>query len=116
VPAYAIAHLRNVVMGDEIAEYLRRIDSTLEPFGGRFLIHGGTPEVLEGDWTGHLIAIEFPDLDHARAWYGSSAYQKILPLRTANSEGDALLIEGVREGYRATDVLTGPAPTAPTLR
>lgn len=46
--AYAIAHLREVDLNLEIIDYIRRIDATLTPFGGRFLIHGATPEVMEG--------------------------------------------------------------------
>jgi uncharacterized protein (DUF1330 family) len=110
MPAYAIGHLRNVVMGDAIEEYLRRIDATLEPFGGRFVIHGGPPDVLEGDWRGDLIAIEFPDLDRARAWYRSDSYQRILPLRTENAEGEIILVDGVPEGHRATDILAEAGP------
>jgi len=45
--------------------------------------------------------IGFPDLDAARAWYDSPAYQEILPLRTRNSDGVTLLVDGVPEGYRA---------------
>ena len=67
--AYAIGHLRNVTMGPEIVEYLRRIDATLEPFGGQFIIHGGSVEVMEGSWSGDLIVIAFPDIGRARAWY-----------------------------------------------
>jgi uncharacterized protein (DUF1330 family) len=100
MPAYAVAHLREVAMGPAIVEYLQRIDATLEPFGGRFIV-----EVWEGAWPGHLIIIEFPDRERARAWYESSAYQEILPLRTNNSEGDVVVAEGVSEGHRATDVL-----------
>jgi uncharacterized protein (DUF1330 family) len=67
-------------MGPAIVEYLQRIDATLEPFGGRFIVHGGKMEVWEGAWPGHLIIIAFPDRERARAWYESSAYQEILPL------------------------------------
>ncbi|TQS27650.1 DUF1330 domain-containing protein [Microbispora sp. KK1-11] len=105
MPAYAIAQLRDVTVGADITEYLRRIDATLEPFGGRFIIHGGDPEVLEGTWTHTLVVIQFPDLDTARAWYRSPAYQEILPLRTRNSLGDTVLVEGVDEDHKATDVL-----------
>lgn len=38
--AFAVGHLRDVVMGPEIREYLERIDATLEPFNGRWLVHG----------------------------------------------------------------------------
>lgn len=101
--SYAVAHLRAVTMGPEIAAYLQRIDATLAPFGGRFLIHGGEAEVLEGAWPGHLIVIAFPDRAQARAWYESPAYRAILPLRTRNADGAAFLIDGVPEGYRAAD-------------
>ena len=99
-------------MGEEIAEYLLRIDETLPSFGGRFLSHGKTPEVLEGEWPGHLVLIEFPDMEQARAWYHSPAYQAILPLRTEHSDGSAILLEGVEPGYRAADFLKSMLPGA----
>jgi uncharacterized protein (DUF1330 family) len=64
--AYAVAHTRQVTMGPQIVEYLQRIDATLEPFGGRFLVHGGDLDVIENEWPGHLIVIEFPDRENAR--------------------------------------------------
>ncbi len=106
MPAYAVAHLRDVVMGPPIVEYLQRIDATLKPFAGRFIVHGGEIEVWEGAWPGQLIIIEFPNREQARAWYKSSAYQEILPLRTNNSDADVILANGVSEGHRATDVLS----------
>ena len=110
--AYAVAHLRSVQMGPDIVRYLERIDATLAPFGGRFVIHGG-PVVAapEGDWPGDLIVIEFPDREHATGWYASDAYQEILPLRTRNADGVAVILDGVPADHRATDVLD-PAPAA----
>jgi uncharacterized protein (DUF1330 family) len=78
MPAYAVAHMRQVTMGPPIVEYLERIDATLAPFGGRFIVHGGETEVLEGSWPGFVIVIEFPDNGRARAWYRSDAYQEIV--------------------------------------
>jgi uncharacterized protein (DUF1330 family) len=105
MPAYAVAHMHEVTPGPPIVEYLRRIDATLEPFGGRFLVHGGEFDVLEGGWDGLLIVIEFPDRKHAHGWYASAAYQDILALRTENSRSDIILVDGVDPGHRATDVL-----------
>ncbi|MBB3036874.1 DUF1330 domain-containing protein [Hoyosella altamirensis] len=104
--AYAIAYLRDVEAGREIVEYIKRIDATLEPFGGRFLVHGGALTAMEGEWPGDVIIIEFPSRDDAFAWYNSSAYQEILPLRTEHSNGIAAVIEGVPQGYRATEKLS----------
>jgi len=99
--AYAVAHLRTVDQNAEIVDYLRRIDATLDPFDGRFVVHGVLPEVLEGEWPGFLVVIGFPDLAAAHAWYDSPAYREILPLRTRNAEGVTLIVDGVPEGYRA---------------
>ncbi|CAD5278646.1 conserved hypothetical protein [Bosea sp. 62] len=103
--AYAIAHLRDVDVNVEIVDYIKRIDETLVPFGGRFLIHGVTPEVMEGPWEGDLVVIAFPDRDAAHGWYASPAYQAILPLRTRNSRSAAIIVAGVSDDYRATDFL-----------
>ncbi|MDR5837883.1 DUF1330 domain-containing protein [Caballeronia sp. LZ034LL] len=103
--AYAVAHLHEVVMNDDIIQYLDGIDATLAPFEGRFIVHGAPPEVREGQWRGDLIIIEFPSLAKARAWYGSDAYRVILPLRTNNSRGAVILIDGVEAGHRAGDIL-----------
>ena len=112
MPAYAVAHLTSVRMGPDIVRYLERIDATLEPFGGRFIIHGThVVAAPEGEWPGDLIVIEFPDRDRAEDWYASDAYQEILPLRTRNAEGVAILLDGVPPDHRATDVLD-PASAA----
>ncbi|MBI1197630.1 MAG: DUF1330 domain-containing protein [Phenylobacterium sp.] len=103
--AYAIGHLTRVAMGPGVVEYLRRIDATLAPFDGRFIIHGGRPEVKEGAWDGVLIVIAFPDMPAARGWYDSPAYQAILHHRADNADGAIFLLEGVDADHKATDVL-----------
>jgi uncharacterized protein (DUF1330 family) len=112
---YAIAHLHHTELCADIVEYLEKIDDTLAPFGGRFLIHGGPVERLEGAFRGNLIVIEFDDRERAHAWYDSPAYQAILPLRTRHASGDAFFIDQVAQPHRATDVLEGVSvPAAKT--
>jgi uncharacterized protein (DUF1330 family) len=96
---YGFAHLRNRRPHPDILEYLERIQATMDPFGGRFVIHGSPVEVLEGSWPGSMVLIEFPGLTEARDWYHSPAYQEILPLRAEHIDGDLLLIEGVGSDY-----------------
>jgi uncharacterized protein (DUF1330 family) len=105
---YAIGILKDVQTGPQIVEYLERIDSTLAPYGGRFIVHGGPADVREGTDPGVMIVIEFPDPAHSTQWYDSDAYRKILPLRTNNTMSTVLLIEGVDDDHRATDVLADP--------
>ena len=105
MPTFAIAHMQTVEMGPAIVEYLQRIDATLDPFEGRFVVHGATPDVLEGEFPGHLIVIAFPTREQAEGWYSSSVYREILPLRLEHSTGAAFLVDGVEADHRAIDVL-----------
>ncbi len=93
--AYGIAHLKSVSDHDDILTYLERIQATLDPFGGRFVIHGGPVTVVEGSWPGTIVAIAFPSMTHLRDWYASPGYQEILHLRTDHLDADVIMIEGV---------------------
>jgi uncharacterized protein (DUF1330 family) len=109
MPAYALAHLRTPQINDEVLEYIERIQDTMDPFGGRFIVHGAEVDVKEGPWPGTVVIIEFPDVDAAQAWYASPAYQEILPLRTDNIDASTIVVAGVPTGY-------DPRVTAARLR
>jgi len=102
--AYAIAHLHTPQVNPEVIDYIERIQDTLDPFGGRFLVHGAEVVVKEGPFPGTVVVVEFPDVESAEQWYASDGYQAILPLRTSNIDGTAIIVDGVPEGYdpRAT--------------
>ncbi len=103
--AYAVAVIRETRFNDEVVGYLKGIDETLAPFAGKYLIHGGPYQPLEGAWSGDLVVIEFPSMEQAQAWYSSDAYASIRSLRTSNTEGDVLLVQGVAEGHKGADIL-----------
>lgn len=102
---YAVGILENVDLGPAVREYLERIDATLAPFGGFFIVHGGERVVLEGRDPGTFIVIEFPSRGAAEEWYRSDAYQAILPLRAEHSSSNVFIVEGVGRDHAATDVL-----------
>ncbi|WP_129843177.1 DUF1330 domain-containing protein [Streptomyces sp. RFCAC02] len=103
--AYILAHLRRTEeTHPEVLEYLARIQSTLDPFSGRFLIHGGTVDVKEGSWPGDVILVAFPSMDHARRFYASPAYQEIKPLRTRHLEGELIIVEGVDPDHDSSEM------------
>jgi uncharacterized protein (DUF1330 family) len=113
MPAYGLAQLHVSAMHSDILEYIERIQDTLTPYQGRFLVHGGRTEVLEPGWEGDVVLLEFPSMELAREWYGSPGYQDILPLRTDHITGTVLLVEGVPEGYhprqKAEELRAGPS-------
>ena len=47
---YVIASV-DVVDSEGYEEYRRRVPSTIEAYGGRYLARGGATEVLEGTWS-----------------------------------------------------------------
>ena len=95
MPAYVIANIE-VTDPKGYEEYRSRTLATIEKFGGRFIVRGGTHEVKEGAWQPHrLILLEFPDMDTARRWYDSDAYQGIIPYRSHTAKTELLLVEGL---------------------
>ncbi|MFZ9733474.1 MAG: DUF1330 domain-containing protein [Burkholderiaceae bacterium] len=92
--AYAIAQM-SVTNPEGYLAYSREVAATLTPFGGKFLVRGGEPQVLDGQPTGSRnVVLEFPDLASAKAWYQSAAYQAIVPGRLNNATGYLVLVEG----------------------
>ena len=93
--AYIVGDI-TITNPERYRDYTAHTESTLEPFGGRFIVRGGEHETIEGDWApGRLVVIEFPDADAARAWDASPRYQEILPIRHEASTGSLVLVEGV---------------------
>jgi len=94
MPAYVIADV-TVTDPERYPDYVRLVPATLEPFGGRFIVRGGSVEVAEGEWRPQrLVVIEFPSLDRAKAWYESPEYGPARELRWKYSNGNILFVEG----------------------
>jgi uncharacterized protein (DUF1330 family) len=95
MPAYIVAHI-DVKDPIRYEEYKSRVLDTMTPFGGRFLVRGVTPDVLEGAWDPkRLVILEFTDADTARRWWASPGYAEAKAIRQATSEGTLVLLEGV---------------------
>jgi uncharacterized protein (DUF1330 family) len=84
----------NVEVNDPQAysEYTAQVPGTLEKYGGRFIVRGGEPQVLEGSPLPRVVVIEFASTEQANAWYHSPEYQTILPIRQRNARTSFLVI------------------------
>jgi uncharacterized protein (DUF1330 family) len=79
--------------------YLENVEATFKPYGGKWLALDAQVEVLEGEWPGSVVLMEFPDMESAKKWYSSPEYQKILSLRTDNVISDLILVDPVGPGF-----------------
>lgn len=79
--AYVIGHI-TVKDEQKWAEYRSQVPATLAPWGAELVFRGTRGEVFAGEhpYT-DTVVIRFPDLDAARSWYRSPAYQALIPLR-----------------------------------
>ena len=92
--AYVIVNV-NVKDPLRYEDYKKMVPPTLVPYGGRFLVRGGTVHPREGTWLPkRFVILEFPDLERAKAWYDSVEYAPAKALRQATSTADLIMVEG----------------------
>ena len=94
MPAYLIANY-TITNADGYAEYPPAVAPTLEPFGGELVVADFASEAVEGHPAPVSIVVKFPDREAARAWYDSEAYQAVIDLRRANTEGFLTFVDGI---------------------
>jgi uncharacterized protein (DUF1330 family) len=95
MPVYFVADIE-VTDPTGFEPYRAAVPGTIAQYGGRYLTRGGTTELIEGGpEPKRIVILEFADAAAVKHWYKSPEYQKILPIRLANSIGRAFIVEGV---------------------
>ena len=74
--------------------YIAANGPVFRKYGARFLVRGGTHEVMEGGMRARKVVIEFKDYATALACYRSPEYAAAIALRRDVSTGDLVVIEG----------------------
>jgi uncharacterized protein (DUF1330 family) len=77
--------------------YRASVDKLAAKHGGRYVVRTSCPwEVLEGSVpnTTNITMIEFPSMEHPRAWYSDPEYAPMRELRQKGSRLNFLLVEG----------------------
>ena len=95
--AYLVANYR-ITNPDGYAAYPPAVAPTLEPFGGELVIADFDSEAIEGQPSPVTIVVKFPSKEAAKAWYQSDEYQAAVNLRTDNTEGFVVFVDGVAVG------------------
>lgn len=95
MPAYVIVET-DVTDPEQYEQYKAASPGAIAAGGGRFLVRGGELAVLEGDWRPpRLVVLEFEDLEAAKRWYESEAYQQAKKLREGAASFRAVAVQGV---------------------
>jgi uncharacterized protein (DUF1330 family) len=80
-----------------MVRYRELATAAVAQYGGRFLVRGGSIEVLEGNRAEpeRLIIVEFDSVEQARCFYDSPEYQAARKVREGAAEMNILLVSGV---------------------
>ncbi|QJR13414.1 DUF1330 domain-containing protein [Usitatibacter palustris] len=93
--AYVIAEIE-ITNPEGYKAYTAVVPATIEKYGGKFLVRGGSAEVLEGEWPNRRrVMLEFPSKEIALKWWNSTDYAEPMKMRRGSSNGRLILLEGV---------------------
>jgi uncharacterized protein (DUF1330 family) len=76
-------------------QYMPLAAAAIAAFGGRFLIRGGDPDVVEGGrGVKRTVLVEFESIARTREFYHSPQYQAAAAVRQRASTGHVYLLTG----------------------
>jgi uncharacterized protein (DUF1330 family) len=77
-------------------DYKKLGPNTVALYGGKYLVRGGNPENLEGNWqSNRIVMLEFPTIDQAKAWINSPEYAPGRELRHKYAISKTIVVEGI---------------------
>lgn len=86
--------LVDVTDPEQYQKYVTANAVAFEKYGARFLVRGGTREVVEGTAAQRIVVIEFPDYATALACYHSPEYAAAMALREGASDANIIVLDG----------------------
>jgi uncharacterized protein (DUF1330 family) len=95
MPAYFISAV-TVTDPEKFQDYRKLAGPAVAQYGGKFLVRGEHPSVLEGAWdtTRRTTIIEFADEDAVRRFYDSPEYRAAREARAGAAVFDVISVPG----------------------
>jgi len=76
-------------------EYVQKIPQYISKHGGRYIIQGVQPELMEGSWLpDRLVVLEFPTKEAAREFLSDPDAQELFAIRHKTTKSNLILAEG----------------------
>ncbi|WP_317930047.1 DUF1330 domain-containing protein [Halioxenophilus sp. WMMB6] len=74
-------------------EYIELITPSVFARGGRYLVRGGNPQTLDGNWqSSRMVVMEFPSREVAVGWLEDESLSDIHNMRRNNSSKCNMII------------------------
>lgn len=75
--------------------YVNAIPAFIEKHGGRYLVRGVEPTVMEGEWRpDRMVILEFPARQNAEAFLNDPEAQALFDVRHRTTNSKLVLAEG----------------------
>lgn len=103
MPAYSITEVE-IIDRDDAQRYAQLARAAVLRHGGRYLALAATPTAAEGQWPSsqRIVLIEFPSMEHLRAWYDSEEYAPAKELAKTALRRRLLFVDGYASSASAT--------------
>lgn len=90
---FLIAHV-TVKDAEAYRPYVEGNTPIMRGYGARYIARGGAAEVMEGTTGARHVVIAYPSYEAARTAYFDPAYQELVKIRQAHSDGTIIIVEG----------------------
>lgn len=75
--------------------YIAAIPAHIARHGGRYIVQGAKPTVIEGDWRPpRLVVLEFPARANAEAFLADPECRELFRIRHATTTSRLVLVDG----------------------
>ena len=75
--------------------YVSAIPAFIAKHGGRYIVRGVKPTVMEGDWApDRVVILEFPSRENAKAFVDDPEAQSLFDIRRRTTNSKLILVDG----------------------
>jgi len=81
---------------DAYKEYMKKVPSVIEKYGGKYIVRGG--EILSDNTTWQpkrIVILEFPTAEDMNAFRNSEDYKPVAAIRLKASTSESFVVEGI---------------------
>jgi uncharacterized protein (DUF1330 family) len=80
---------------ESFREYIEKIPPFIKKHGGRYIVQGVEPELMEGDWLpDRVVVLEFPSKENAKEFLEDPEAQSLFAIRYKSTISKLILAEG----------------------